>query len=511
MTDVSSLTQALEVMRGPNGDLVAIADTFGGAYRAREHPNDYFPVAQPETSRSQLLWACGHVVLGTGKGPDQIQARLQYMGQAGHNHMDRLGLQLHARGREMVSDIGYAQNNLRAYATSSFAHNLVLVDEEGQRPRNGFAPGDELLAFHQNHSSVQFASVSSTRAYPGASRYQRSLALARVSETDAYLVDLFEVSGGSQHDWLLHGDADTGGEIRTDVETRPVDGSPFLRAKSFEMWPSENSSPGVCHPGNMPNALGLMRNARTASVDQGLAMTFLPDPGDDTALRVHMPRAEDTTMFHGEIPSLRKAGTRNDELLDYWMPLLVARRTGTDVESAFLAVHEPYRERPFLDSVEYRDGALLVTFGSVTDVHLFGQSSGVFHLEGRYGFLRIRDGRVEQAFLADGTRLTCGNCDLRLPAACCGTVLSSDGKALHVSGVLPEDRPERIHLTFPNGMTLAPPVDTIERRSESAEIRLRCDPGFVLSDGGDTGEFTAFPGGSFQTPVRWRIPEYAVL
>ena len=58
-------------------------------------------------SRSHLLWACGHGILGGGNGENQIQARLQFMGQGGHYHMDRLGLILFAKGREMFSDIGY--------------------------------------------------------------------------------------------------------------------------------------------------------------------------------------------------------------------------------------------------------------------------------------------------------------------------------------------------------------------------------------------------------------------
>src|SRR4051812_37915324 len=56
-------------------------------------------------------------------------------------------------------------------------------------------------------------SVESTSAYRGiASCYLRTLALIGTDESDAYVVDVFDVEGGDRHDYLLHGSADEDSE-----------------------------------------------------------------------------------------------------------------------------------------------------------------------------------------------------------------------------------------------------------------------------------------------------------
>ena len=188
------------------------------------------------------------------------------------------------------------------------------------------------------------------------------------------------------------------------------------------------------------------------------------------------------------------------------MPLIIARRSGRDLESAFLAVHEPYRGGPFLDSVEWLDGALVVRHGDVTDLHLFGTGTDESRLEGRYGFLRLTETGVDHALLVDGSRLAHGSCDLRLPDASRGTVMDVRNRSLTLSEELLGDCPERIHLSFSTGMTTCPPVKTIERRGKSVLVVLESDPGFTIADNG--GEFTAFPGGRFEGQVRYRIPRH---
>ena len=52
-------------------------------------------------------------------------------------------------------------------------------------------------------------SVDNPQVYPGLTdRYRRTVALVKLSATDCYLVDCFEVQGGKQHDYFLHGSAD---------------------------------------------------------------------------------------------------------------------------------------------------------------------------------------------------------------------------------------------------------------------------------------------------------------
>ena len=511
MTDIEHLRSALRTMVTPSGHMASVYDSVGASvYEGDDSKKAYFDDSPPDASAPGLLWACGHAVLGAGSGDDQVQARLQFMssGTFSHSHSDRLGLQLFAKGREIASDIGYSQNNMRAYATSTFAHNLVMVDETGQF--DGYSPaGGQLVAYGNDHETVQFASARAPMAYAHLNEYRRSLALVKVSEADAYVVDLFEVQGGSQHDWLLHGDADRDGTLVSDLDLGEIDGNPFASAETFRMWDSESGftgGPGLRHPDNVKNALGLVRHVRSARLGGGWSATFLQDPDDEIGLRLHMPVTEGVEIITGEIPSIRQAGDRNQDLLRYWMPLVICRRKGSDLTSRFLAVHEPYRGEPFIEAVRQEGPVLIVETQDFTDVHLLEGGNGTYESDGCYGFLRLKDGEVVAAYLVDGTRLGFGNVSIDLEKADEGTVRKVDGKRLALSGEVGLDHADRVYLTFPSGQVYAVPAEKIEQERGGSVAVLKHDPRFTLAEDGRSGRFEAFPNDAFEGEVTYRIP-----
>ena len=511
MTDVEFLRNALRTMVTPSGHLASVYDSVGASvYQGDDSKKAYFDDRPPDESAPGLLWACGHAVLGSGRGDDQVQARLQFMGAGtfSHSHSDRLGLQLFAKGREIASDIGYSQNNMRAYATSTFAHNLVMVDEAGQF--DGYSPaGGQLVAYGDGHDTAQFVSVGSAAAYGHLRDYQRSLALVQASETDAYVVDLFDVDGGSQHDWLLHGDADRDGVLVTDLDLSDTDWNPFATAETFRQWDSEGGftgGPGLRHPDNVKNAMGLIRHVRTSRPSGSWSATFQSDPDDGVGLKVHVPSANDAEVFTGEIPSIRRAGDRNQELLRYWMPLMICRRKGEDLASRFLAVHEPYRGGPFIEEVVQEGPVLIAKAQGFTDVHLFGAGNGTYQLDGCYGFMRLKGGAVVAAYLVDGTRLGFGDFRLDLKEANEGTVRAVEGRRVTLSGTADLNHATRVYLSFPSGQVYAVPVERIEQERGNSVAVLRHDPRFSLSEDGQSGRFEAFPNDAFEGEVRYRIP-----
>ncbi len=512
MTDIAHLRGALEKMVVPGGNLASVYDTFGASLYSQGEKETYFERPPPGESGPSLLWACGHAALGMGRGDDQVQARLQFMGSGtfSHSHNDRLSLQVFARGREMVSDIGYSQNTLRPYASCTFAHNLVMVDESSQFIEYSPA-GGELIAYGDGHPSVQFVSVRAPQAYPEIREYRRSLALVKVSEEDAYLVDLFGVKGGSQHDWLLHGDADRDSTLASELGMDDLEGALFASGETFRMWDSEagfKGGPGVRHPDNIKNALGLVRQVRGARTDDAWSATFRSSPDEGAALRLWMLGEKGTEVFFGETPSIRRAGDRNAELLDYWMPLVMARRKGEDLESRFLAVHEPYQGTPFITSVSREGQALVVKTAEFTDVHLLGGGDETYEMAGCYGFLRVVDDAVVSAYLADGTKLGFRDFSLELPEAAEGIVLGVEGETLRLSGQVDLENAERIYLSFPGGQRYAIPVREVRQEGEDSVAVLAHDPRFTLSEDGREGRLTAFPGEAFEGEVRYRVSRY---
>ncbi|HOW85118.1 MAG TPA: heparinase II/III family protein [Candidatus Aminicenantes bacterium] len=513
---ISLLGAALGGLVVPDGAPASVYDTAGRAGRVPLGP-------RPASSGPALLWACGHGLLGRGRGGDQVQARLQFMGHVGHFHYDRLSLELFAKDREMLPDIGYTHTWLRPYAGSTFAHNLVMIDESSQALDRSSSMGGKILAFAAGHPDVQFMSVRSDKAYAKASLYQRSVALVGVSPDKSYVVDIFEAAGGSRHDWLLHGDADLDGALETGLPLRPRAGSLLPPGSAFVKWDTENGTGS--RDDQVKNSLGLVRNVRTARTDADWQATFRVKPDDGSALRLTMLGNRGTEVIFGEVPSIRRARRLENRryvedqalALDFWMPVIVARRTleagapgtGGGLESSFTAVYEPYFQKPFLDRIG-RDGrAVVVRSGRYEDIHLWGGGDRKYRMAGRYGFIRLENGKVKTAYLVDGTLLAYRDCVIELPPAPEGAVLEVDEKSLVVSGRLAEGDGDRIHLAFPTGEVYSVPIERIEPGEGRSTVILKEDPCFALDAGGRGGRFLAFPNKSFDAPVRYRIPRTA--
>ena len=514
---VTNIERALRKFQLPDGTLAAVYDT---------HPSMLVKAEdQPlMESKPDLLWSTGHGTLGMGSGDNQIQARIQFMGHVGHYHYDILGLQLFNKGREIESEVGYTLTKLRPYSSSTFAHNLIMVDESNQvraRARDDNpSMGGKLIYYGVQVPEVQFISVNSETAYPHLKKYRRSLALIKVSEKKRYLVDLFEVSGGSQYDWLLHGDADRNGSVvlenignrsgaKLDFRTDRCGGGKLQT--SFDDISTKDLRDYL-----KSNPLGLVRNMKTACTDEQWAATFKSVPDDGTALRVTMIGKSETEIISGDIPSIRRCRTmiegrnreRTDKAMNFWMPIVIARRKGKSLDSTFLAVHEPYADEPFIKSI-YREGkALIVETENCKDVHLFYGNNGNYKMKGKYGFLRLRKDSVIKAYLADGTLLDYKNCTIQLAPENNGEIIDKRGNIITLSGECSLDNGDRIYLEFPSGEVYSVKIVKVNTQKPVTEVILKHDPGFEINKDGTAGRFTSFPNTHFTGPVTYRVPRW---
>jgi hypothetical protein len=280
----------------------------------------------------------------------------------------------------------------------------------------------------------------------------------------------------------------------------------------FVPWESEvgRGDYGEC----LTNALGLVRNIRTASAEKSWSATFRISPDDGRALRLTMVGQKGYTVMFGDIPSIRRARRfdgqwfrdHNDARMDFWMPIIIVRGQGENITSEFWAVHEPYSGSPFIQSISKEGSALIIKTAEFTDVHLFGQGTPTYSMKGRYGFLRLKEGRVTSAHLVDGTSLEYGDCKLRLPQSAAGKVLQVEGNALLVSGRVEPGNVGRLYLSFPDGAVYAMEIASIVPADEDTRIVLKDNPCFTLSKDGQSGEHTAFPNSRFKGSVAYRIP-----
>jgi hypothetical protein len=118
---VGTLRKALTLFPGRKDFEWIVTDGRGGT--PPDHTSHFFPYAGQAVMRSG--WDRDALFLGFEAGPFGY----------GHQHEDKLGIVLFAYGKELLVEGGsyaYDASKWRRYVLSSYAHNIVLVDGQGQ-------------------------------------------------------------------------------------------------------------------------------------------------------------------------------------------------------------------------------------------------------------------------------------------------------------------------------------------------------------------------------------------
>ncbi len=420
--------RALAVMHRlyyPNGALLTMHDTW---------PYTGWP-QRPEP-KPFLLPDFGHAILGWGQKPNWAEAHLHYSGYYNHGHGDYLNFVLWAYGDELTSDIGYTHQN--QYPTATISHNLVVVNGENQM-RYGQHVGD-LLAWYSLPDAAQIVQASAPAAYQTASRYRRGIVTLPRGPGQAAVVDIFEVQGGQRHEWMANGCADYEQNVETDLVTTQeldnlaADGKALTRPQPQQVsdMPGQKShfygafrnarvgdnvrpwqvtmTAGPPVPEGTPGAV-----ARATSQDPkaGLRLHWLA-PLDGQAILCEAPR----NRYYRELPNFEAA-------LDAWsrdlMPKVIVRRDGTDLDSTFVAVWEPFAGQPWLSAVNLLPDipaeqgvgvALTAEDMQATILYRRPESTATLRTEGlstdgRFTVVRVED-KETYLDLYDGTHATAG-------------------------------------------------------------------------------------------------------
>ncbi|MFH1266084.1 MAG: heparinase II/III family protein [Planctomycetota bacterium] len=504
------------VVAYPNGRICPAHDTWA---TSRTSP-------PREQTASTLLPGFGQASLGRGTGADQLQAQLHFSGGYGHEHADNLSFSLFAKGAEMFSDIGYSHTKLRRWTISTVGHNTVAVDRREQS--TGDSDGD-LMIFLPDAAGLCVVEARGQRAYPQlVEMYRRQLLLVPVSATDAYVVDVFRLRGGSVHDWLLHGSADDEMTAECSLPLVPREGTLL---EPGEQWvePVGESSPVLPY--------GLIRQLREAETGDSFHVTFRYAGAEGATagagVRVHLLGEPSTEVFLGSSPQVRPAEGDDRKVYDHWMPQLVVRRSGeAPLAGVFAAVHEPFRPEPFLGDVlalplEESDDyavALKVPHGDLEDTIVSTldeppyperRLSGGIRFQGRLGVLRERAGKVVAAWLVDGISLGKGDFVLTCEAPRWeGTIESAtrkaDGAAADSFVTTAELPPgdalagRWMIVTHAGGHTHGYEINAVAPAEGKSVILLRDDHGLRIADG--TTEECYFPRRKIPGPNRFIIP-----
>lgn len=322
-------------------------------------PTSVAPPSAPSTVFTEagiaMLRADESPAYWTSDGPAVLQLASKWYG---HDHRDKLSINLHGAGRLLYPDLNcvqYESNNVH-WTRNGIAHNTLLIDRQD--------PADAPYRFrHEFAPEVKFLATTA-ECYPGVVQ-TRALALTR-----DYLLDLFSARSEVPHlyDWVIHAIG------RLEMEHPQLDHS--TRDLIQDYWWIEDE-----------RGRQTSRTWRATVVQRnGLAV---PGEGchgpewfqDRACVRLTMIGEPETSVRVGSGPSGGPPADpeRNPE---GHLPLIVVRRH--ERATVFAAVHEPYKDAPRITEarkVVARDEAYVaevcsggfidrvaVTFGPQTDL-----------------------------------------------------------------------------------------------------------------------------------------------
>ncbi|MBE6965331.1 MAG: hypothetical protein E7441_04770 [Ruminococcaceae bacterium] len=134
-----------------------------------------------------------------------------YFGTAGsHAHHDNLNLGLEAFGLNIAPDNGYPERTgtdaMRLqWHTSTIAHNTVTID--GVMSEKSLSTHCFPLHFDDTEQ-VKVLDVDAKVSYENAENYRRTLVMVKVNDDISYTMDFFRVTGGTEHIYSFHSQAE---------------------------------------------------------------------------------------------------------------------------------------------------------------------------------------------------------------------------------------------------------------------------------------------------------------
>lgn len=192
--------QALAIMGARSEDL------FESYFDAAEVARVVAEVGTEMEYRTRNLGGYGLAVLEAGEEGNRRGVSMYYgFAGGGHGHFDRLTLEMQAFGMPMLTDMGYPAHWLEKntyWTSNTISHYAVVVDQHRQETMNrGYL--NTLAA----SPGVQLMDADAAQAtYPGTcSLYRRTTALIDTAPDSSYLLDIYRVNGGYQHDYSFHG------------------------------------------------------------------------------------------------------------------------------------------------------------------------------------------------------------------------------------------------------------------------------------------------------------------
>lgn len=350
--------------------------------------------------KARLLDTYGAAILEKGKYPDGKGFSINYSNLKNHWQADALTVDLYAFNRDMLPDLGYpvSWNHTRQWDYHNMAHNTVTVDETFQQGNMGLcrfiAASGDFQAVAVSHAPYP-RSGKNGECSPSVNVFERIDIMSDVDKENFYVIDIFSVNGGRQHDQSWHS-IPVAPNI-PDLKWVEQKGGTLAGAevKQFAEW---------------TDAWGRKRNdfpsyvtdIKKAPLDKQAAWTWNSGLPAGEALKIHIVPLSDNLqaiMGKGRSP-VWPAG----KYVDY---LFVRRENTSGSLTTYLTVLEPYRKNPFIKEIAVKSVSPLI----ITVSHEKGTDEFTVNIPaGDSGTMALRPLGIRKLSSKDGKVST----DLRL-------------------------------------------------------------------------------------------------
>lgn len=405
----------------PNGQLPSFGDTpFNNYFSARN------------TGISKLLPAYGALALGAGTGSQSVQLHQMFSGDNNHMRSDTTAFTLWAFGNEMLGNVRYHNGTPgRQFTEQILAYNAITIDRNDMTSPSANTYGNcDLTLYEAGNNGLAVTEIDGQRAYSNeASRYQRIMLLNTYDLARPYVVDVFRVTGGTMHDYVLHGSIrydqtyECSFPLVTNTQTYPM-------LEPGETWIEPTSS------GSSFEYYGFWRNVNSNTAPGSFQITYRDTSASNRDLRLWMTEAPGATPANVYVGRTPVPSRSNGEPADWWVnglwrPSSIIRKripSGTQ-QNLFVSVIEPMNngvsaiqsvERLPMNGSSLESCALKISFtdgrvdtyvvnlrnpqvaGANTGAVTVSTTNSAFVLSGRIGL--ISDGPAgKRAWLVNGT------------------------------------------------------------------------------------------------------------
>lgn len=370
---------------------------------------------QKTTRNPRLLGGSGLARLAVGSGGQSLDVDLRAPSNLGQPFSTRLALRMAVGGRAVLADLDESPPTTTGFERATASHNTVIIDglNQGESPTKAAAPslgGDP--GFFAADTDFQITRIDDPRAYPtSATRYRQTL-VAGQSGGSPYLISIFEVHGGLQHDQFLH--AAAGSTAVWKLGTLPM--RPISRL--------------------LPDGIAFLANAKAEDGRwfvqsygefQSILVGKLDRPGfatlgtsESTDLRVHLLNDVPGEVMTASTPGGSAEAERR-------ATLMTRRRSldGSALNSVFVTLYEPGPAPPLL-----RVGRVAATSEQI--IIYVESSSGPQHI-----VVSLEPGTSQVALLSEGSTVRFNGQALRVDK---DSLLLAGGTKAEANGVKLSER-----------------------------------------------------------------------